>query len=296
MAEMTHTHNSMPVGIYEKALCPKGSPTGGVDAWRERLSLARRLGYDYVDISIDETDERLTRLYWSAAECAALREMIRDTGVPILTMCLSAHRKYPLGSASQEIRCRGLEILRRAIEFSADIGIRVVQVMGYDVFYEPSTPQTGAHFLEGLVLGARRAAELGVMLGLENVDRPIAESIDRGLRFVDAVQSPWFQLYPDMGNLAAAGYYPPEQLRRGAGHLVGVHVKDAQPGVIRGIPFQTGIVPLNATFQALAETGFWGLLGVEMWANMDPTGDPLESVREARQLVDRLYATAFCKN
>ena len=282
---MAYSDSAMPVGIYEKALL--------VDSWTERLQLARQLGYDYVDISIDESEERLARLTWSGSERAVLRQAIADTGVPILTMCLSAHRKYPLGSASPETRRRGAEILCKAIEFAYDIGIHVVQVMGYDVFYEPSNPDTEARFIEGLCTGVHRAAELGVMLGLENVDRPIAESIIRGLRIVKAVNSPWFQLYPDMANLAAAGYYPPTELRLAAGHLVGLHVKDAKPGVIRGVTLGQGIVPLSETFQALAEIGFWGLLGVEMWANMDSTGDPLKAVREARELVDRLVTAAY---
>ncbi|MBI5030297.1 MAG: L-ribulose-5-phosphate 3-epimerase [Chloroflexi bacterium] len=276
---------TMPVGIYEKAL--------PANSWAERLQLARQLGYDYLDISIDESDERLARLTWSRAERATLRQAIAETGVPILTMVLSAHRKYPLGSASPETRRRGLEILGHAIEFASDIGIQVVQVMGYDVFYEPSSAETEARFLEGLCSGARRAAEMGVMLGLENVDRPVAESISKGLQFVKAVNSPWFQLCPDMGNLAAAGYYPPDELRLGKGHLVGIHVKDAQPGIIRGITFEQGIVPLSKTFQALAEIGYWGLLGVEMWGNMDSSGDPLTAVIEARKLVDRLVAAAY---
>jgi len=91
-----------------------------------------------------------------------------------------------------------------------------------------------------------------------------------------------------MGNLAAAGYYPPDELRVARGHLVAVHVKDAQPGVVRGVPFGEGIVPFPETFKALAEIGFWGPLTVEMWAQMDETGDPLATVIAARELVDRL--------
>ena len=40
------------IGIYEKAL-PK------TVTWRERLILAKELGFDFVEMSIDETDERL---------------------------------------------------------------------------------------------------------------------------------------------------------------------------------------------------------------------------------------------
>ena len=56
----------MPVGLYEKAL--------PVDlSWEERLAAAGRAGYDYVEISIDESDERLSRLDWTASERAAIR-------------------------------------------------------------------------------------------------------------------------------------------------------------------------------------------------------------------------------
>ena len=72
-------------------------------------------------------------------------------------MCLSGHRKYSLGSKSPEVRERADEIMRRAIEFSADVGIRIVQVSGYDVFYEESDDDTVARFLDGL----HQAAELG---------------------------------------------------------------------------------------------------------------------------------------
>jgi L-ribulose-5-phosphate 3-epimerase len=81
----------MPVGLYEKALPAELS-------WEERLAAAGRAGYDFVEISIDETDERLGRLDWSASERAALRRAIDTTGVQVSTMCLSGHRKYPMGS------------------------------------------------------------------------------------------------------------------------------------------------------------------------------------------------------
>jgi len=277
---------ALPVGLYEKAL-PAGL------GWEERLRTAAQAGYDFMDISIDESESRLARIDWPASERAALRQAIANTGVPLMTMCLSAHRKYPLGSHSPQTRRQGLDILRKAVEFAADIGLRIVQVMGYDVFYEPSDEQTQASFMESIQWGVRWAGQAGVMLGLENVDNPFLESLDKGLRIVCEVDSPWFQLYPDMANLAAAGYHPPQQIMLAKGHLVAIHVKDALPGVIRGVPFETGIVPLEETFRALAQVGFWGPLGVEMWADMDSGGDPLASAIAARELVDRLVAAAW---
>jgi L-ribulose-5-phosphate 3-epimerase UlaE len=47
-----------PLGIYEKAL-PKDL------SWPERLVLAKSCGFDFVEMSVDETDERLSRLDWT---------------------------------------------------------------------------------------------------------------------------------------------------------------------------------------------------------------------------------------
>jgi len=280
------TESAMPVGLYEKAL-PADLP------WEERLQQAGHAGYDFVEISIDESDLRLARLEWPVSERVALRRAIANTGIPIKTMCLSGHRKYPLGSASTQVRSRALDILHRAIDFAADIGLDIVQVMGYDVFYEPAYAGTEARFLDGMRHGVRWAGAAGILLALENTDLEFVDSVDRGLRLLEMINSPWFQLYPDMGNLAAAGHDPAEQLRKAAGHLVAVHVKDTVAGVVRGVPFGEGIVPFGEVFEALAETGFWGPLMVEMWSHMDEGGDPMASVVAARQFVARLVAAAW---
>jgi len=283
---MTEIRFDTPIGLYEKAL-PVDWP------WEKRLGMAAQAGYDFIDISIDESEVRLARLDWPASERAMLHQAIANTGVPILTMCLSAHRKYPLGSHSPETRRQGLDIFQKAIRFARDIGVRIIQVMGYDVFYETSDDETKANYVESLRHCVQWAGQAGVMLGLENVDNPYLESVEKGLRLVQELDSPWFQLYPDMANLAAAGYYPPEELLLAKGHLIGVHFKDSLPGVIRGVPFETGIVPFVETFEALAQVGFCGPMGVEMWADMDTTGDPLNSAIAARKLVDQLMTTVW---
>lgn len=276
----------MPVGIYEKALPPKTS-------WDERLDMVASAGYDFIEMSIDESEERLARLNWPVSERVSLRRAISNSGVPIFTMCLSAHRKFPLGSADEVIRIQALAIFQQAIDLALDLGVKIIQVMGYDVFYEPSTKTTQKRFLEGLYKGAHWASASGVMLALENVDVEFIDSVEKAMQFVEAVNSPWFNIYPDMGNLVAAWYDPVIQLPLARGHLVGIHVKDATPGVYRGVPFGQGNVSFKDVFGVLAEIGFWGPLAVEMWAHMDTTSDPLKSVVDARKFVESLVQSAW---
>jgi L-ribulose-5-phosphate 3-epimerase UlaE len=162
--------------------------------------------------------------------------------------------------------------------------------MGYDVFYEPSDSETSAYFMEGLYHGAHYAGQAGVMLGLENLDTPFVENLNQAMAVIQEINSPWLRLYPDIGNLAAAGYSPPQEIPTAKDQILGVHVKDAMPKVIRGIPFGEGIVPFKESFQALAASGFWGMLGVEMWSHMHTGEDPVTSVAQARQFIDELVA------
>jgi L-ribulose-5-phosphate 3-epimerase len=268
----------IPVGLYEKALPAEWS-------WERRLSATAEAGYDFVEISIDETDERLARLEWTAAECAALRRAIASSGVRILTMCLSGHRKYPLGSHSAELRRRGLEIFRKAIDFAVEMGLGIVQVAGYDVSYEPNDADTAAYYLDGLRQGTEWASQACIMLGLENVNVPISASIAASMRLVHAVGSPWFQMYPDMANLVGTGFYPPDEFRLAKGHIVAVHVKDGVRDNIRGVPFGEGNVPFAETLGALKECGFRGPLVVEMWGHLDRTGNPFGSACAAREFI-----------
>ena len=97
------------IGLYEKAMHPGLS-------WREKLAFAKESGYDFVEISIDEKDEKLSRLDWTAQERRELVDTMKDVGLPIRSMCLSGHRKYPLGSADPAVRTRGMEIMKKAID------------------------------------------------------------------------------------------------------------------------------------------------------------------------------------
>ena len=69
-------------GIYEKAFDPQIS-------WPERLERAGRFGFDYLEISIDETDMRLARLEWSKEQRLELVGIMKE----VLVLLLRWYRK-----------------------------------------------------------------------------------------------------------------------------------------------------------------------------------------------------------
>jgi L-ribulose-5-phosphate 3-epimerase len=278
------TSRDIPIGIYEKALPASFS-------WPERLDAAARAGYDFVEISIDESDERLARLEWGGRERSALRDAVAAAGLPVLTMCLSGHRKYPLGSESVSVRAKSLEIMEKAIALAVDVGIRIIQVAGYDVYYEASSAETQARFLAGLRQGVVWAEQAAVMLAVETMDCEFMNSVDKVMSLVREINSPWLQLYPDIGNLSAWGQDLDRELEAGRGHIVAVHVKDTVQGEFRRVPFGQGRVPFTVAFRKLAALGYRGPLLVEMWNDDAP--DAVEIIARARRWIGERIARAW---
>lgn len=273
------------LGVYEKALPPVGG-------WEERLEMVRSLGFDYLELSIDESAARLARLERKSAERRDIGRALTNSGVNVMSLCLSAHRRFALGSASSSTRRQALDQLDAAIELAVELGVRIVQLAGYFVYYEDETPDSYPRYLEGVASGASLAARAGVMLGIENMDTVGIASLEQGLRVVDQVKSPWLSLYPDVGNLVERGHDPLRELDLARGRMVAIHLKDAQPGAPRRVPFGEGGVPFDEVFAHLATSGFHGPMLVEMWNDDDP-GAAERLVRAREWLVARMTAAGL---
>ncbi len=254
------------IGLYEKAM-PSALN------WEEKLQCARDCGYDFVEISIDETDARLARLEWTAQERAQLRETMQKIGVPIRSMCLSGHRKYPFGASDPAVRQRSLEIMEKAIQLADDLGIRVIQLAGYDVYYEEGSEQTRKDFAENLKKAVEMAAVHGVVLGFETMETEFMNTVAKSMKYVDLIDNPYLGVYPDVGNLTNAaktyGTSVLDDLETGRGHLVAMHLKETVPGKFREIPFLTGHVDFPAVIRKGWQLGVRRFV-TEMW----DTGKP----------------------
>lgn len=274
---------SVSIGIYEKAL-PQNLP------WEERLTRAQSSRFDFVELSIDESDERLGRLDPSSLERRAIRDAVVYTGLPLKTMCLSGHRRFALGSSSAATRQRADEIFARAIDLGCELGVRIIQVTGHFVYYEEETPFSANYYQEGLARALELAAGAGIMLAIENMDTGGIISLRQGIEFVRQFDSPWLKLYPDIGNLSERSQATLTELALARGHMVAMHLKDARPGEPRRVPFGEGTVPFGAAFAKLRELGFQGPYMIEMWN--DNSVDSERRAQAARAWIVQKMAAA----
>ena len=227
------------IGLYEKAM--RNTLT-----WKEKLQCAKECGYDYLEISIDATEEKINRIYMDTEEKREIMEAIFDTGIPIGSTSVSALTKYALGDPDQAVRDRGMEIAEKSIQLSSALGVRTVMIPGYDIYYGESTIETKRYFLENIRKIAEIAEREGILVGFETMENNFMNTTGKAVQYVNMVDSAYLKIYPDAGNITNAAvanrHDVCEDLSLGKGKLIALHLKETKPDVYREVPFLTGHV------------------------------------------------------
>ena len=227
------------IGIYEKAI-PESY------AMESMLEFAKDVGYDFFEISIDRTEQRIDRLY----DDNFVREIIRmqqGVGLRIGSMCLSALSTYTLGNSSRAIRDRARDIRERAIQFSVNIGIRIIQIPACTVPKGINIRDENVKwYIENIHNMVEYASVYGIMLALENMESEEMNSVEKCMKLVHEVDSPYFQLYPDAGNITTAsfdqGTDPKMDMKTGSGHYAAFHLKETNSIRFGGLFYGEGYV------------------------------------------------------
>lgn len=271
-----------PLGIYEKAIPNDFS-------WKEKMQAAKAAGFDYIEISIDESDERLARLDWSDQEIDEIRSYMEETGIVIPTMCLSGHRRFPFGSKDEATREKAFEIMEKGIILAQKLGVRCIQLATYDVYYEESDEETKRRFLDGMKKSVEMASRAGVILAMEIMDTPFVGTILRAMHYIKEIPSPYFKIYPDMGNLTQFSNDVESEFELGIAQTAAIHVKETKPGVFKNVPFGEGTVRFTDIFKKLKELNYTGMFLIEMWADnsrKQTMDEAVKNIKDARLFVE----------
>jgi len=256
------------LGLYEKAMPEQLS-------WREKLIHAKEADYDFMEMSIDETDHKLARLYMSKKDRLELIRLMYEVELPIRSICLSGHRKYPLGSEDPSVVKCGLEIAEKTIQLADDLGVRMIMLAGYDVYYEESSIKTKARFEENLKLVIEMAEAAGILLGFETMETEFMNTVQKSMKYVNDMKSAYLNVYPDIGNIMNAAVSCQkdvyEDLKTGESKLIAMHLKETVPGKYRDMMYGEGHVDFQKAIQTAWAlnvrrfvTEFW-YLGNENW-------------------------------
>ena len=194
-----------------------------------------------------------------------LRKMADAVGLAVPSM-RGGPRFWPTFSARDKaLRDQAVEVARHALE--------AVQIMGGDtLLIVPGRwegDQTYGQMWDHAVETARRIAELaqdiGIKVGLENVENFFLLSPREWMQFLDAVGSDHVRMYFDAGNIVYRGLGFPEQwlVELGRKYITRIHFKDAcQSGPLTYL--LEGEVNWPAVTGAMKQIGYDDWVGVEL--------------------------------
>jgi L-ribulose-5-phosphate 3-epimerase len=225
----------------------------------ERFQLSREAGFEEIECPTTPDPSKAEEIL----------DASRKTNLRIHSVMNMEHWNSPLSSANPAVVEKSLEgmrtSLRNAKMWGADTVLLVPAVVNPETTYAQAWERSQQQIRKLIPM----AAELKVIIGIEEVWNKFLLSPLEFARYVDEFQSPWIRAYFDVGNVAISGY-PQDWIRTLNKRIVKLHIKDFsfKKRVAEFVPLREGEIDFRAVHAALADIGYKGTATVEL-----PAGD-----------------------
>lgn len=223
----------------------------------DRFKLARDTGFPEVECYTTPDQSQADEIK-KGAEAA---------GVRIHSVMNQAHWKFPLSSSDPAVvkeSMTGLETsIRNAHFWGSETVLLVPAVVNAETRYEDAWTRSVQQVRKILPL----AAELKVIIAVENVSNKFLLSPIEFARYVDDFKTPWVRAYFDVGNIVSANIgYPQDWILTLGKRIVKLHFKEAS---IKRVPGQRpvlgqGDIDWKAVASAIRTIGYKGSATLEM--------------------------------
>jgi D-psicose/D-tagatose/L-ribulose 3-epimerase len=195
------------------------------------------------------------------------RRILAEHGIaPTCSLSLPQQVTAPLHPQAAEV------YLLRALGVAHALGSSTLSGVTYaTIGYTsgaPPTEQEYGNIAAALRPVARRAADLGMTLGIEPCNRyetHLVNTAAQAVRLIERIGEPNVMIHLDTYhmNIEEKGFA--HGIRAAGPHLRYIHLSESD----RGVP-GTGTVDWDATFEVLAETGFSGDMVIESFVTLPP--------------------------
>ncbi|GAA0340131.1 sugar phosphate isomerase/epimerase family protein [Streptomyces blastmyceticus] len=163
-------------------------------------------------------------------------------------------------------RARRLELLRRAVRIGADLGAEAVHLWSGTTVPGVTDAQAWDRLVDGCAETLAHADRAGIDLAFEPEPGMLVSDLTGYRRLYTALGSPdRFRLTLDLGHCRCLEPWPVDEcVRRSADRLAHVQIEDMRRGVHEHLPFGLGEIDFPPVLRALVDTGYRGLVSVEL--------------------------------
>lgn len=227
-------------------------------SFMDRFKMARDCGFDGIELPTME-DQKQAEEAKKAAEATKVR---------IHSVMNQAHWDNPLSSSDPAVvakSMKGMETsLRNAKFWGAETVLLVPAVVNPKTsYYKDAWTRSQTQIRKLIPL----AAELKVIIGIEEVWNKFLLSPIEFATYVDEFKSPWAKAYLDVGNMVFYGY-PQDWIRTLGKRTVKLHFKDFRWSwktmKTEFVNLREGDIDWKEVYKALTETGYKGWATAEL--------------------------------
>jgi inosose dehydratase len=272
------------------------SALAGAAAWRANPLPAARIRFGYAAITWNGNDRQAiddiaalgfhgVQLRQSAFDTwgerpGELKDLLTQRHLSLVAL---SSGNVSLDSASDEDMLN--QHVRHA-QFVRAVGGRYLQVIDQRPAGRAPVPEDYRRMGRLLTELGRRTTDLGIPIGYHHHMGALGQAPDEVARILDAADPRLVHLLLDTAHYQQAGGDPAEAVRRHAGRLLYLHLKDLAGE--RFVEMGRGRVDFTAVFAALDATGFDGWGVVELDSVPDPSGTPKGSGAISRRYLETL--------
>ena len=210
------------IGVMEGRLLPKykgryqAHPVG---YWQDEFSVAKELGLDCIEFILDYNDAEQNPLLKEGG-IDELKNVIEQTGVAVYTVCADYFMDAPLHSEDNAVADQSQKVMLQLLENCEKLGVSDVVIPCVD----QSTldgKEAADRFVERMKPMVIAAEKHRINLSLET-DLAPQPFVD----LLDCFDSDRVSVNYDIGNSAALGYDPVEELAAYGHRITDIHIKD----------------------------------------------------------------------
>jgi hexulose-6-phosphate isomerase len=229
----------------------------------------------------------------AADQVKRVSESAAKAGISVAALWVSPLGQNPLNSSEPDVRARGVEALKKALEFAGYLNCgallvvpgRVGPLKGELIGYETSWQRFTTE-LKKAVPFAERAK---VVIAIENVSNRFLLSPLEKRAFVDQFESPWVRSFFDIGNVMYTGY-PQDWIETLGSRIVRVHAKDRKATPKAELERPSGLlegdVDWKAVMTALVKVGYRGPISPEI----GPKPEDPDHLAKVSRVLDKILA------
>ena len=221
-----------------------------VNYWQNEFETAKEIGLDCIEFILDYNDAELNPLLKPDGVQEILR-VIDNTDVSVNTICADYLMEAPLHAQDETVAAKSQEILISLLKNSSQVGVTDIVIPCVDKS-SLSNKEAVDRFANRIHTILPDAERLKISLALETdlAPQPFADLLKK-------LDSNLITVNYDIGNSAALGYNPVEELNAYGNRISDIHIKDRVLGggsVVLG----NGNADFESFFKKLKEINYKG--------------------------------------